>query len=391
MTAIDGQIFNGRKSEPPVLIDTAQVVLACRNFAELFTFFTEKLGFSVSLIFPADSPSTAVITIPGLALRLEQQADVSIAPPILTLRLQCETLSAVASLQIPAGINIVFVPKVAPAATALPLVVPKGVPEFVLSRAGDAQQHTTVGRAGMIYRDLIPGRLGGRFIASHITIPTAGEVPDYVHFHRVIFQMIFCRAGWVKVVYEDQGEPFLLQPGDCVLQPPGIRHRVLEASAGLEVIELGCPAVHETFADHTLTLPTANVLPKRVFGGQHFVRHIAAQASWGAWLEGSTLAPDFEAADLGIAAATNQLAEVTVLRLRSGLVSGSLASLHEGEILFFYVLSGALEITLPAANGKQSTRHKLQVDDSVVIPKSTNYTMVATTGENGFSLLRVAL
>ena len=84
----------------------------------------------------------------------------------------------------------------------------------------------------MRYRDLVPGRLGGRYIASHIEIPDGGTVPDYVHFHDVVFQMIFCAAGWVRVVYEDQGEPFVLHAGDCVLQPPLIRHRVLEASPG---------------------------------------------------------------------------------------------------------------------------------------------------------------
>ena len=41
------------------------------------------------------------------------------------------------------------------------------------------------GRAGMVYRDLIPDRLGGAFIASHITIPEGGPVPDYVHHHDI--------------------------------------------------------------------------------------------------------------------------------------------------------------------------------------------------------------
>ena len=130
----------------------------------------------------------------------------------------------------------------------------------------------------MQYRDLIPSRLGGRFIASHIRIPDGGPVPDYVHFHHIRFQMIYCKAGWARLVYEDQGEPFLFHAGDCVLQPPEIRHRVLEASDGLEVIEIGCPAVHETFADHAMTLPTPHLLPERDFGGQRFVRHVAAKA-----------------------------------------------------------------------------------------------------------------
>ena len=75
----------------------------------------------------------------------------------------------------------------------------------------------------MYYRDLIPGRYGGRFIASHIRIPAGGPVPDYVHHHSVEFQLIFCVNGWVRVAYEDQGEPMVLNPGDCFLQPPHIR------------------------------------------------------------------------------------------------------------------------------------------------------------------------
>src|SRR5215216_637983 len=43
----------------------------------------------------------------------------------------------------------------------------------------------TAGRAGMMYRDLIPDRLGGRVIASHIRIVEGGDVPDSVHYHRV--------------------------------------------------------------------------------------------------------------------------------------------------------------------------------------------------------------
>jgi quercetin dioxygenase-like cupin family protein len=80
----------------------------------------------------------------------------------------------------------------------------------------------------MLYRDLIPGRLGGRYIASLISIPKGGPVADWVHFHRIALQLIYVRSGWVRVVYEDQGEPFVMRAGDLVLQPPQIRHRVLE-------------------------------------------------------------------------------------------------------------------------------------------------------------------
>ena len=136
------------------------------------------------------------------------------------------------------------------------------------------------GRAGMEYHDLVPDRQGGLLIASHIRIVAGGDVPDYVHYHKVLFQMIFCKSGWVRVVYEDQGPPFVLTAGDLVLQPPEIRHRVLESSAGAEVIEVTSPSIHETWVDHELTLPTSVINTDRLFSGQRFVRDLARDAVW---------------------------------------------------------------------------------------------------------------
>ena len=133
------------------------------------------------------------------------------------------------------------------------------------------------GRAGMMYRDLITDRLGGTMAASHIRLAEGGPVSDYVHYHKVEFQMIRCIKGRILVVYEDQGEPFWLEPGDWVIQPPEIRHRVLECDAGSEVIEISMPAEHETWVDHEMTLPTSEHRPNRGFGGQRFVRHVSAR------------------------------------------------------------------------------------------------------------------
>ena len=127
----------------------------------------------------------------------------------------------------------------------------------------------------MMYRDLMPDRMGGKMAVSHIRLTEGGEVPDYVHYHKIEFQMIRCIKGRIKVVYEDQGEPFWLEPGDWVIQPPEIRHRVLECEAGSEVIEVSMPAEHETWVDHEMTLPTTALRPDREFNGQRFVRFIA--------------------------------------------------------------------------------------------------------------------
>ena len=208
----------------------------------------------------------------------------------------------------------------------------------------------------MRYRDLVPGRLGGRYIASHIQIPDGGEVPDYVHFHDVVFQMIFCAAGWVRLVYEDQGPPFVLHAGDCVLQPPLIRHRVLEASPGLEVVEIGCPAEHLTRREHDLDLPTATVDPDRDFGGQRFVRHAAAGAPTGPW-RGGTL----ECRDTGIGAATGDLAQVVIAGRPSGAATTTdLARLPWStvvdDVTLLYVVDGTAELQLDGAPAEQLRR-----------------------------------
>jgi quercetin dioxygenase-like cupin family protein len=136
------------------------------------------------------------------------------------------------------------------------------------------------GRAGMEYRDLIPGRMGGRVIASHIRLTTGGDVPDYVHYHTVDFQLIYCLKGRIKVVYEDQGEPFWLETGDYVIQPPEIRHRVLECTAGAEVVEISMPAEHRTWVEHEIKLPNSHFNLNRDFNGQRFTRSVATKAQW---------------------------------------------------------------------------------------------------------------
>jgi quercetin dioxygenase-like cupin family protein len=186
-------------------------------------------------------------------------------------------------------------------------------------------------------------------------------VPDYVHYHRVRFQMIYCLRGWVRVVYEDQGPPFVLAAGDAVLQPPEIRHRVLECSPGLEVIEVSSPAEHETLADLEIELPTRELRPERDFGGQRFVRHEAARATFGAWRAGG-----FEARDLGIAAATFGLADARVVRRRAE--PGSAAErapleAHDAELRFGFLLSGSATL-----HAEARAPERLGTGDAFVIP-----------------------
>ena len=225
--------------------------------------------------------------------------------------------------------------------------LPPFEPEFVLACGGASGE----GRAGMHYRDLIPGRLGGRYIASHIAIPEGGPVADWIHYHRVALQVIYVRRGWARVVYEDQGEPFVLNEGDLVLQPPLIRHRVLESSAGLEVVEISAPALHETFADHDLELPNGRN-PERIYGGQRFLHHVAADTPW-------TPANGGEAQETEIKVATSGLAEARTLRPLRGeaLTFGG----RRGELVFGFVLDGSATLD-------HRGMHEVAPADAFVIP-----------------------
>ncbi|MGA8278186.1 MAG: cupin domain-containing protein [Rhodanobacteraceae bacterium] len=346
----------------PASIQTAQIVLPCVDLAATVAFFVDRLGFRIDMIMPADAPSTAVVSGHGVALRLQNGVERT-AP---TLRLTCDPAALPPDkrpLRAPNGVRLEWVD------ADTPIVLPDACQSFAVSRGGDSAAWN-VGRAGMHYRDLIPDRLGGRFVASHIRIPQGGPVPDYVHYHNIRFQMIYCRTGWVRVVYEDQGPPFVMHEGDCVLQPPGIRHRVLESSVGLEVIEIGCPARHETFADHGMTLPTPGMSPQRLFGSQRFVRHVAADATW----QPSRLA-GLEVRDTGIAEATVGIASVGVLRRTqaSTAVEQPTTHIHSGELLFVFVLDGELELT-----GSQLGHHRLRAGDSCVIPAGVEHALLTS-------------
>jgi quercetin dioxygenase-like cupin family protein len=265
-------------------------------------------GYRLDMIVPADSPTTALLSNGGESVRLVQS-----------------------------------------------LGVGSRTPDNGRTASGSQNKWIT-GRAGMEYRDLIPGRLDGRVIASHIRLTKGGEVPDYVHYHKVEFQMIYCLAGRIRVVYQGQGEPFWLEPGDCVLQPPEIRHRVLEADAGSEVLEIGMPAVHETWVEHEIELPNVELYPERLFGGQRFVRHVAREAKWGpSKYEG------IEIRDIGIAAATSRFADVKVVRADSER-SAEMFFDNTKSIAFLFVTAG--ELTVSGDDGYHGT---LQVGDGMVI------------------------
>ena len=237
-------------------------------------------------------------------------------------------------------------------------------PEAIrLERSADAPPAT--GRAGMVYRDLIPDRLGGAVIASHISIPGGGPVPDYVHHHDIRFQMIFCHAGWVKVVYEDQGDPFVMRSGDCVIQPPGIRHRVLESGDGLQVVEIGAPAEHDTHREHDLELPNGVGDPAREWNGQRFLRHEYAEDKW---VESPNAG--WELQHFGVEEASGGVAAV---RLARAVEAAPPLRTHELELFFGFVRSGELDYIRP------SGITTISAGEAVVVPAGEEFALGAST------------
>ncbi|MCY4467485.1 MAG: hypothetical protein OXC08_02105 [Thiotrichales bacterium] len=334
----------------------AEIRLPSRDIHADLAFYGKRLGFRLETIFPADNPAVAVMTGHGLRVRLERGANETPG----TIRLLCERPDEFAGgetdLEAPNGTRIEI------RASGPSFVQPPTRHALVVQRLNE-REAWVVGRAGMQYRDLIPGRLGGAVIASHIRIPDGGPVPDMVHFHTITFQLIYCYRGWFDLVYEDQGPPFRLEAGDCVIQPSQIRHRVLVSSDNAEVIEMGVPAEHPTTIDHELSLPTGRLNPEREFDGQRFCRHRRLGATWREWR-----LPGFEARGTGIADATGGVANATVARAASGDAgadTGMVAS-HDADILFTFVLEGGLRLR---ASGHAA--RDLQAGDAFVVPPGT--------------------
>mgnify|MGYP005665009361 FL=1 len=65
------------------------------------------------------------------------------------------------------------------------------------------------------------------------------------HKHMVDFQMYYVLNGWVKFVYEGEGE-LTFKKGDCVMAPAAIKHNEISCSDNFEALEILSPVKHET-------------------------------------------------------------------------------------------------------------------------------------------------
>jgi len=134
---------------------------------------------------------------------------------------------------------------------------------FSASLAKDAVYKTGL-RTFMEYRDLgIEWATHGQFRAHVIWIKkeAAGDHALHttgLHRHLCDFQMFYVLKGWIKFVYDGQGE-HTFREGDCILQPAGIVHNELDCSDDVEVLEIYSPAVHPTVVVDAMPAATAAV------------------------------------------------------------------------------------------------------------------------------------
>ena len=98
------------------------------------------------------------------------------------------------------------------------------------------------------YRDLgMAAATNGLAVAHVIKMipPCDPAVVSKRHYHDVEFQMIYVLKGWIKGEYDGAGEVTMVE-GSCWLQPPKIKHTVLDYSDDCELLEIILPAEFDT-------------------------------------------------------------------------------------------------------------------------------------------------
>jgi hypothetical protein len=118
---------------------------------------------------------------------------------------------------------------------------------FVASHLRDARFQTGL-RSYAAYRDLLIEAATAGAVQAHVIRllgkcdPKVVQIP---HYHGVQFQFLYMLKGWMIGEYEGQGR-IKMTAGSSWIQPPGIRHQVIDYSDGCEMLEIILPAKFDT-------------------------------------------------------------------------------------------------------------------------------------------------
>jgi len=97
------------------------------------------------------------------------------------------------------------------------------------------------------YRDLGMSKATSGLLQAHVIRllpPCDPAVVSKRHYHDVDLQMIYVLNGWIKGEYD--GEVVTMRKGAAWLQPPRIKHTVLDYSDDCELLEIILPAEFKT-------------------------------------------------------------------------------------------------------------------------------------------------
>jgi len=125
--------------------------------------------------------------------------------------------------------------------------VSRGPQSFTVSHHREEDFATGLRRYAQ-YRDLGFAKATHGMVQAHVIRFVPPCNPDEVsklHLHDVELQMIYVLKGWIKTELEGAGA-HVMRVGSCWLQPPRIRHKVLDYSDDCEVLEIVLPADFET-------------------------------------------------------------------------------------------------------------------------------------------------
>jgi len=99
------------------------------------------------------------------------------------------------------------------------------------------------------YRDLGVSAATHGGVQAHVIRHAPGFKPEQRqsarHFHDVQFQMVYVLKGWIKTEFEGHGVQEF-RAGSSWVQPSGIKHKVLETSEDMELLEIIMPAEFRT-------------------------------------------------------------------------------------------------------------------------------------------------
>jgi mannose-6-phosphate isomerase-like protein (cupin superfamily) len=119
---------------------------------------------------------------------------------------------------------------------------------FVASHHKDEDFKVDGLRAYAKYRDLGIANATSGMVQAHVirfVPPCRPEEVSKLHLHDVEFQMIYVLKGSMTTELEGQGA-ITMRQGSCWIQPPRIKHKVLDYSDDCEVLEIVLPADFKT-------------------------------------------------------------------------------------------------------------------------------------------------